>query len=87
MRKEFLPRCEAKVYEGSNTDYRIINERHLLYSNIFNMKDTGNGLDLTMMRNIKFYYPRDNDFRYVKFDVDRFEHVESDLGNVKRINL
>lgn len=48
MRKELLPRNEAKVYEGSSREYKLINEQHLLYSNLFNMKDEGDGLGLTL---------------------------------------
>ncbi len=75
MRKELLPRCEAKVYEGPSKEYKLINEEHLLYSNIFNMKDEGDGFGLAMMRDIKFYMPDEKDFHYVKFIVDRDERV------------
>ena len=57
----------------------MINELHLLYSNIFNMKDEGDGLGLAVMRDIMFYYPADKDFRYVKLVVDRMEQIDSDL--------
>ena len=87
MQKELLPRCEAKIYEGPNTEYKLINEQHLLYSNIFNMKDEGDGLGLAIMRDIKFYYPENKDFHYVKLVVDRMEHLESELGNIKSIIL
>ena len=83
MRKELLPRCKAKIYEGPNTEYKLINEQYLLYSNIFNMKDEGDGLGLAMMRDIKFYYPNDKDFRYVKLVVDRMEQIDSDLQIIK----
>ena len=85
MRKEQLPRCKTKIYEGSNTEYKLINEQHLLYSNIFNMKDEGDGLGLAMMRVIKFYYPDDKDFRYVKLVVDRMEQIDSDLHKIKEV--
>lgn len=85
MRKELLPRCEAKVFEGPSKEYRLINEQHLLYSNLFNMKDEGDGLGLAMMRDIKFYLPEDKDFHYVKFMVDRMERVESELGRIKSL--
>ena len=85
MLKEKLPRCEAKIYEGPNTEYKLINERHLLYSNIFNMKDEGDGLGLAVMRDIKFYYPDDEDFHYVKLVVDRMENVESEIFEIKGI--
>lgn len=85
MRKELLPRCEAKVFEGPSKEYRLINEQHLLYSNLFNMKDEGDGLGLAMMRDIKFYLPEDKDFHYVKFMVDRMERVESELGRIKNL--
>lgn len=79
MRKEQLPRCKEKIYEGPSTEYKLINELHLLYSNIFNMKDEGDGLGLAVMRDIMFYYPADKDFRYVKLVVDRMEQIDSDL--------
>ena len=85
MRKDLLPRCEAKIYEDPNTEYKLINEQYLLYSNIFNMKDEGDGLGLAMMRDIRFYYPDDKDFRYVKLVVDRMEQVESELNKIKSI--
>ena len=85
MYKELLPRCEAKIYEGPNAEYKLINEQHLLYSNIFNMKDEGDGFGLAMMRDIRFYYPDDKNFHYVKFVVDRTEHVESELEMIKKI--
>ena len=66
MRKELLPRCEAKVYEGPSKEYKLINEQYLLYSNLYNMKDEGDGLGLTMMRDVEFYFPEDKDFHYVK---------------------
>ena len=47
------------------------------------MKDEGDGLGLAMMRDIKFYYPDDKDFHYVKFVVDRMEQIESDLQIIK----
>ena len=85
MRKEMLPRCKTKIYEGPNTEYKLINEQHLLYSNIFNMKDEGNSLGLAIMRDIKFYYPDDKDFRYVKLSVDRTEQIDSDLLKIKEV--
>ena len=85
MRKELLPRCEAKIYEGPSKEYRLINEQHLLYSNLFNMKDEGDGLGLAMMRDIKFSFPEDKDFHYVKLLVDRTEHKESELEKIERI--
>ena len=85
MRKELLPRCEAKTYEGDDKRFKLINEQHLLYSNIFNMKEEKDGLGLIMMRDLKFYYPRDNDFHFVKLIVDRMERVESELDKIKRL--
>lgn len=85
MRKDLLPRCEDKIYEGPNTEYKLINEQYLLYSNIFNMKEEGDGVGLAVMRDIKFYYPDDKDFHYVRLGVDRMEHVESALGKIKRM--
>ena len=82
MRKELLPRYEAKVFEGPSKEYRLINEQHLLYSNLFNMKDEGDGLGLAMMRDIKFYLPEDKDFHYVKILVDRIERKESELSKI-----
>jgi len=86
MRKEHLPRCEAKIYEGENPEYTMINEKHLLYSNLFNMKEEEDGYGLILMREIKFFYPTDKDFRYVKLVVDRMEQVESDIDCIKRSN-
>lgn len=85
MRKELLPRCEAKIYEGPSKEYRLINEEHLLYSNIYNMKDEGDGLGLAMMRDIKFYMPDEKDFHYVKLLVDRDERIESELNKITSI--
>ena len=56
---------------------------HLLYSNSFNMKDEGDGVLLAMMHEMKFYYPADKDFRYVKLVVDRMEQIDSDLQIIK----
>ena len=86
MLKEKLPRCETKIYEGPNIEYKLINERHLLYSNIFNMRDEGDGLGLAVMRDIKFYYPDENDFHYVKLVVDRMERIESDLIKIREVS-
>ena len=83
MRKELLPRYEIKLYEGPNTEYRLINEQYLLYSNIFNMKDERDGLGLAIMRSIKFHCPDDKDFHYVKLVVDRLEQVTSELRIIK----
>ena len=47
------------------------------------MKDEGDGLGLEMMRDIKFYYPNDKDFRYVKLVVDRMEQAESERTIIK----
>ncbi len=85
MRKDFIPRCECKKYEGPNTEYKIINEQYLLYSNIFNMREEGDCVGLAIMRDIKFYYPDDNNFHYVKLGVDRMEHIESELSKIKNI--
>ena len=82
MRKELLPRCEAKIYEGPSKEYKLINEQHLLYSNLFNMKDEGDGFGLAMMRDIKFYFPEEKDFHYVKLIVDRMERNESELEKI-----
>ena len=85
IRKELLPRCEAIMYEDPNTEYKLINEQHLLYSNIYDMKNEGDDFGLVMMREIKFYYPNDNDFRYVRLVIDRIEHGDSDLSIIKGI--
>lgn len=85
MCKEQLPRCAAKIYEGPSKEYRLINEQHLLYSNLFNMKDEGDGLGLVMMRDIQFFFPEDKDFHYVKLIVDRMERKESELEKIKRM--
>ena len=85
MRKELLPRFEAKVYEGDDKKFKLINEQHLLYSNIFNMEEKADGLGLIIMRDLKFYYPKEEDFHYVKLMVDRMERVESELDEIKRM--
>lgn len=85
MRKELLPRCEAKVYEGPSKEYKLINEQYLLYSNLYNMKDEGDGLGLTMMRDVEFYFPEDKDFHYVKLIVDRMDSKESELEKIKKL--
>lgn len=85
MKKELLPRCEAKVYEGDDKRFKLINEQHLLYSNIFNMKEEKDGLGLMMMRDLKFYYPDEKDFHYVKLMVDRDERIESELDTIKSL--
>lgn len=85
MKKELLPRCEAKVYEGEDKRFKLINEQHLLYSNIFNMKEEKDGLGLMMMRDLKFYYPDEKDFHYVKLMVDRDERIESELDTIKSL--
>lgn len=87
MRKGFLPRVEAKLFEGDNPEYSLINDEHLLYSNLFNMKDEGDGYGLAIMRDLKFYYPAENDFRYVKLVVDRLENAESELVKIKALVL
>lgn len=51
------------------------------------MKDEGDGFGLAMMRDIKFYYPDDKDFRYVKLIVDRLDNVESELNKIKRFEF
>ena len=84
MRKELLPRYEAKAFEGDKR-FKLINEQHLLYSNIFNMEEKAEGLGLIMMRDLKFYYPSDNDFHYVKLVVDRMERVESELDKINNL--
>ena len=86
MRKEMLPRCKTKIYEGPNTEFKLINEQYLLYSNIFNLKDEGEGYGLAIMRDIKFYYPNENDFHYVKLVVDRMERIESDLIKIREVS-
>lgn len=86
MRREHLPRVEPKVFEGDNPEYALINERHLLYSNLFNMKDEGDGYGLAMLRDIRFYYPSEADFRYVKLVVDRLDKVVSDLDGIDALN-
>ena len=85
MRKELLPRYEAKVYEGPDKAYKLINKEHLLYSNLFNMKEEADGLGLVMMRDLKFYLPEEKDFHYVKLVVDRMERVESELEKIKSL--
>lgn len=85
MRKELLPRYEAKVYEGSDKAYKLINKEHLLYSTLFNMKKETDGLGLVMMRDLKFYLPNEKDFHYVKLVVDRMERVESELDKIKSL--
>ncbi len=85
MRKEHLPRVEATLFEGDNPEYALVNEKNLLYSNLFNMKDEGDGYGLAMMRDLIFYYPTENDFRYVKLVVDRMEKVDSELGKIEPI--
>jgi len=87
MRKEYLPRCEVKMFEGENPEYALINERHLLYSNLLNMKEEKDGYGLAIMRDIKFFYPSEEDFCYIKLLVDRLEKVESELEGVCALNF
>lgn len=87
MRNDNLPRTEAKVFEGGNEEFKLINEDHLLYSNLYNMKDIGDELGLAMMRDIKFYYPENCNFKYVRIDVDRLENTESDLDKIEQIGF
>lgn len=87
MKKELLPRCEVKAYEGDDKRFKLINEQHLLYSNIFNMEEKAEGLGLIMMRDLKFYYPSENDFHYVKLVVDRDERLESELNKIKSMTI
>ena len=84
MKKELLPRYETKVFEGDKR-FKLINEQHLLYSNIFNMEEKAEGLGLIMMRDLKFYLPDEKDFHYVKLVVDRMERVESELGKIRSV--
>lgn len=46
------------------------------------MKDEGDGLGLAMMRDIKFYFPDEKDFHYVKLIVDRMESKEGELKKI-----
>ena len=85
MRKELLPRCEGKIYEGEDDSFKLINEQHLLYSNLFNMKEEDNGFGLIVMRDLKFYYPDEKNFHYVKISVDRMERVASELGKIRKM--
>jgi hypothetical protein len=48
------------------------------------MKDEGDGVGLAMMRNIKFYFPEDKDFHYVKLIVDRMDRIESELKKINK---
>ena len=50
-------------------------------------KDEGDGFLLAMMHEMKFYYPADKDFRYVKLVVDRMEQIDSDLQIIKEAQL
>ena len=50
------------------------------------MRDEGDGLGLAVMRDIKFYYPDENDFHYVKLVVDRMERIESDLIKIREVS-
>jgi len=84
MLKDALPRYETKQYEGPNAEYKLINQQHLLYSNIHNMKDEGDCLGLAMMRDLKFYYPSNDNFSYVKLVVDRMEQTESEVNKIKK---
>lgn len=83
MRKEYLPRCVAKIYEGPDQAYKLINKEHLLYSNLYNMKEETDGLGLIMMRDLKFYLPSEDNFHYVKLVVDRMERLESEINTIK----
>ena len=85
MRKEFLPRCKTKFYEGPDKAYKLINKEHLLYSTLFNMKVESDGLGLVMMRDIKSHFPNEKDFYFVKLTVDRMERIESELDKIKRL--
>lgn len=87
MRKDMIPRSENTTYQGPNTEYQLINEQYGLYSNIFNMKNEGDGFELIVLRNLKLYYPDDKDFHYVKFTVDRLEQVDSELDRINKIGF
>jgi len=85
MRRELLPRCEEKIYEGEDNRFKLINEQHLLYSNIFNMKEEDDGVGLIVMRDLRFCYPDENNFHYVRLVVDRMERVESEFGKIRKM--
>ena len=86
IRNDLIPRSEKATYQGTDMDYKLINEPFGLYSNIFNMKDMGDGLELVMMRCLKLYYPDNKDLHFVKLSVDRLEQVDSELHRIKKIS-
>lgn len=85
MRSDCLPRYEAKIYEGENAEFKLINEENLIFSNLLNLREEDDGYGLSLMRDIRFFYPEDEDFHYVRLNVDRMERKESEVQAIEKI--
>lgn len=85
MRADRVPRYEAKTFEGENSDFRLIDEENLIYSNLLNMREEADGYVLSLMRDLSFYYPEDSDFHYVRLNVDRSESIVSEFNLLNTI--
>lgn len=90
MQKEYVPRIEPKVFEGSNPDFEEVNHKHLLYSNIHKMQELPNDLGLSLMRVIRFFFPQKANFRYIKLNIvdnlkDKSELTKLNKGEMVKL--
>lgn len=85
MRADCLPRYEAKKFEGENPEFKLIDEENLIYSNLLNLREEEDGYGLNLMRDLRFYFPKDEDFHYVRLNVDRMEREKSDIQTIKKL--
>ncbi|MBQ0081780.1 MAG: hypothetical protein KBT41_00640 [bacterium] len=85
MRADCLPRYEAKRFEGENPEFKLIDEENLIYSNLLNLREEEDGYVLSLIRDIRFYFPKNENFHYVRLNVDRMEREKSELQNIKNV--
>ena len=79
MKANRLPIYEINKFESGNSEFKLIDKEHMIYSNLLNMKDMDDSYGLSVMRDIRFYYPKDEDFHYIRLQVDR-------MADVKEVN-
>lgn len=87
MVKEFVPRVESKLYEGSNEDFDLTIPEYKIYSNLNHLQEMPDGFGLSVMRVIRYHLPHQTNFRYIKLNVVDHNKEKSEFSKFNKEDL
>lgn len=87
MAKEFVPRAESKLYEGSNEDFDLTIPEYKIYSNINHLQEMPDGFGLSVMRVIRYHLPHQTNFRYIKLNIVDYNKEKSEFSKFNKGDL